>query len=176
MHDHHDHPRETSLHRRHLLRGLATAGAVSTLGYLAPASISPHRARPSSMAASASPSSSGASTRPANAGTWNGPARRRRSSAALPSRSCRPRTGACSASTSSICAIAPNGMPGAPFMRGFNNPRYHEEVIATHPQGDRRLCRAGLPQRHRLHRLQMARRRQSQERRNQPARMAPTTA
>src|SRR5260370_41368841 len=27
------------------------------------------------------------------------------------------------------CAIAPNGMPGAPFMRGFNNPRYHEEVI-----------------------------------------------
>src|SRR5262249_44933102 len=28
-----------------------------------------------------------------------------------------------------ICAIAPNGMPGAPFMRGFNNRRYHEEVI-----------------------------------------------
>lgn len=28
-----------------------------------------------------------------------------------------------------VCAIAPNGMPGAPFMRGFNNPRYHEEVI-----------------------------------------------
>lgn len=28
------------------------------------------------------------------------------------------------------CAIAPNGMPGAPFVRGFNNPRYHEEVIA----------------------------------------------
>jgi hydroxypyruvate isomerase len=29
-----------------------------------------------------------------------------------------------------ICAIAPNGMPGMPFVRGFNNPRYHEEVIA----------------------------------------------
>jgi hydroxypyruvate isomerase len=28
------------------------------------------------------------------------------------------------------CAIAPNGMPGAPFKKGFNNPRYHEEVIA----------------------------------------------
>jgi sugar phosphate isomerase/epimerase len=28
-----------------------------------------------------------------------------------------------------ICAMAPNGMPGAPFMRGFNNLRYHEEVI-----------------------------------------------
>ena len=27
------------------------------------------------------------------------------------------------------CAMAPNGMPGAPFMRGFNNPKFHEEVI-----------------------------------------------
>ncbi|MFM8379226.1 MAG: hydroxypyruvate isomerase family protein [Planctomycetia bacterium] len=27
-------------------------------------------------------------------------------------------------------AIAMNGMPGAPFMRGLNNPRYQEEVIA----------------------------------------------
>ncbi len=27
------------------------------------------------------------------------------------------------------CAIAPNGMPGAPFMKGCNNPAYHEEVI-----------------------------------------------
>lgn len=29
------------------------------------------------------------------------------------------------------CAIAPNGMPGAPFIRGLNNTAYHEEVI-TH--------------------------------------------
>lgn len=29
-----------------------------------------------------------------------------------------------------VCAIAPNGMPGAPFVKGWNNPRYHEEVIA----------------------------------------------
>ncbi len=28
-----------------------------------------------------------------------------------------------------VCAIAPNGMPGAPFMRGLNNPKYHEEVL-----------------------------------------------
>jgi len=28
-----------------------------------------------------------------------------------------------------VCAIAPNGMPGAPFMRGFNNPKFHGEVI-----------------------------------------------
>ena len=27
------------------------------------------------------------------------------------------------------CAIAPNGMPGRPFIKGFNNPKYHEEVI-----------------------------------------------
>jgi hydroxypyruvate isomerase len=28
-----------------------------------------------------------------------------------------------------VCAMAPNGMPGAPFMKGLNNPRYHEEVV-----------------------------------------------
>ncbi len=29
------------------------------------------------------------------------------------------------------CAIASNGMPGAPFMKGFNNPAYHEQVISV---------------------------------------------
>jgi len=29
------------------------------------------------------------------------------------------------------CAIAPNGMPGAPFMKGLNNPRYHADVIGS---------------------------------------------
>ena len=29
-----------------------------------------------------------------------------------------------------VCAIAPNGMPGAPFIRGLNNTKYHEEVIS----------------------------------------------
>jgi len=28
-----------------------------------------------------------------------------------------------------VCAIAPNGMPGAPFMKGLNNPQFHDEVI-----------------------------------------------
>ncbi|AMV24775.1 Hydroxypyruvate isomerase [Gemmata sp. SH-PL17] len=28
-----------------------------------------------------------------------------------------------------VCAIAPNGMPGAPFMRGFNNEKFHDEII-----------------------------------------------
>jgi hydroxypyruvate isomerase len=27
------------------------------------------------------------------------------------------------------CALAHNGMPGAPFVKGLNNPRYQEEVI-----------------------------------------------
>ena len=27
------------------------------------------------------------------------------------------------------CAIAPNGMPGAPFKRGFNNPDFHAELL-----------------------------------------------
>ncbi len=29
------------------------------------------------------------------------------------------------------CALAANGMPGAPFMKGMNNLAYHDEVIAT---------------------------------------------
>lgn len=29
-----------------------------------------------------------------------------------------------------ICALAPNGTPDPPFAKGFNNPRYHEMVIA----------------------------------------------
>lgn len=29
------------------------------------------------------------------------------------------------------CALAANGMPGAPFMKGFNNTAFHGEVIAT---------------------------------------------
>ena len=29
-----------------------------------------------------------------------------------------------------LCAIAPNGMPGAPFMKGLNNMNYQEEVIS----------------------------------------------
>jgi hydroxypyruvate isomerase len=29
-----------------------------------------------------------------------------------------------------VCAIAPNGMPGAPFIKGLNNLKYHDEVIS----------------------------------------------
>lgn len=30
-----------------------------------------------------------------------------------------------------VCALAPNGTPDPPFVKGFNNPKYHEMVIAA---------------------------------------------
>lgn len=29
-----------------------------------------------------------------------------------------------------VCALTLNGIAGAPFVRGYNNPRYHDEVVA----------------------------------------------
>ena len=43
------------------------------------------------------------------------------------------------------CAIAPNGMPGPPFVRGFNNPKYHDELIATHTKMIDNCVAAGVP-------------------------------
>jgi hydroxypyruvate isomerase len=43
------------------------------------------------------------------------------------------------------CGIAPNGMPGAPFMKGLNNPRYHEEVIARTTEMIDACAEAGFP-------------------------------
>jgi len=42
-------------------------------------------------------------------------------------------------------AIVPNGMPGAPFMKGLNNPRYHEEVIARTTEMIDAAAEAGFP-------------------------------
>lgn len=44
-----------------------------------------------------------------------------------------------------ICALAPNGMPGAPFMKGFNNPAYHEEVITRTKKTIDACADAGFP-------------------------------
>jgi len=44
-----------------------------------------------------------------------------------------------------ICAIASNGMPGAPFMKGFNNPAYHEEVIARTKKAIDACAEYGFP-------------------------------
>jgi hydroxypyruvate isomerase len=44
-----------------------------------------------------------------------------------------------------VCAIASNGMPGAPFMKGFNNPLYHEEVITRTKKSIDDCSAAGFP-------------------------------
>jgi sugar phosphate isomerase/epimerase len=44
-----------------------------------------------------------------------------------------------------ICAMAPNGMPGAPFVKGFNNKRYHEEVITRTKKMIDACAEAGFP-------------------------------
>ena len=43
------------------------------------------------------------------------------------------------------CAIAPNGMPGAPFMKGFNNVKYHDEVITRTSKMIEDCAVAGYP-------------------------------
>ena len=43
------------------------------------------------------------------------------------------------------CALAANGMPGAPFMRGFNNPAYHAEVIARTTETIDACAEHGMP-------------------------------
>lgn len=43
------------------------------------------------------------------------------------------------------CALAPCGMPGAPFVKGFNNPACHAEVIAATKQAIDASAAAGCP-------------------------------
>lgn len=43
------------------------------------------------------------------------------------------------------CALAANGMPGAPFMKGLNNPRYQTEVIDTTIKTIDQCHSAGVP-------------------------------
>ena len=43
------------------------------------------------------------------------------------------------------CAIAPNGMPGAPYIKGFNNPKYRDEVIARTTKMIDSCKAAGIP-------------------------------
>jgi sugar phosphate isomerase/epimerase len=44
-----------------------------------------------------------------------------------------------------VCAIAPNGMPGAPFVKGFNNPKYHDELIERMTKMIDSCADAGVP-------------------------------
>jgi hydroxypyruvate isomerase len=43
------------------------------------------------------------------------------------------------------CAIAPNGMPGAPFMRGFNNTQFHAELLDRTGKTIDACADAGVP-------------------------------
>lgn len=43
------------------------------------------------------------------------------------------------------CVMAPNGMPGAPFVKGFNNPLYHAEVIARTTEAIDHCAQAKFP-------------------------------
>lgn len=43
------------------------------------------------------------------------------------------------------CAIAANGMPDPPFVRGLNNPRYQQEVIATMKETMDACAADGIP-------------------------------
>ena len=43
------------------------------------------------------------------------------------------------------CAIAFNGMPGVPFAKGVNNPRYHEQVIARTREAIDACAEFGFP-------------------------------
>ncbi len=43
------------------------------------------------------------------------------------------------------CAIAPNGLPGMPFVKGLNNPRYHDEVLTTTKKMIDDCAAAGVP-------------------------------
>jgi sugar phosphate isomerase/epimerase len=43
------------------------------------------------------------------------------------------------------CAIAPNGMPGAPFKRGFNNPAHRAELLSRTRETIDHCASAGFP-------------------------------
>jgi hydroxypyruvate isomerase len=44
-----------------------------------------------------------------------------------------------------VCAIAMNGITGVPFARGYNNPRYHAEVVAGAKKMIDACADAGFP-------------------------------
>ena len=44
------------------------------------------------------------------------------------------------------CAIAFNGMPMPPFVKGFNNPKFHAQLVEVTEQSHRRRGRFRLPQ------------------------------
>lgn len=43
------------------------------------------------------------------------------------------------------CVLTPNGMPGAPFVKGFNNPSYHAELVSRMTEMIDATADAGFP-------------------------------
>lgn len=43
------------------------------------------------------------------------------------------------------CVLTPNGMPGAPFVKGFNNLEYHDELVACMTEAIQETAAAGFP-------------------------------
>jgi len=44
-----------------------------------------------------------------------------------------------------VCAITPNGMPGAPFVKGLNNLQYHDEIVERTKNRIDAVSEAGFP-------------------------------
>jgi hydroxypyruvate isomerase len=44
-----------------------------------------------------------------------------------------------------VCAMAPNGMPGAPFVKGLNNAKYRDEVVERTRKAIDACADAGFP-------------------------------
>jgi sugar phosphate isomerase/epimerase len=124
-------PRE-SLTRRHLLGGLAAAGAVSAASHLSAVAAGPAQNPAPQPAANRRIRQSIVHWCFNTAGErWN----IERTCQVARELGCPsveivpPEDWATLRKYNLICAMAPNGMPGAPFMRGFNNPKFHDEVI-----------------------------------------------
>jgi sugar phosphate isomerase/epimerase len=130
MQDHTNPSSADSLNRRELLHGLAAAGSVATLGSLAAADAD---AAPERAVVNGRIKQSIVFWCFNTAGEmWN----LDRTCQVAQELGCRsveivpPEDWGTLKKYNLTCAIAPNGMPGMPFVKGFNNPRYHEEVIS----------------------------------------------
>ncbi len=141
MNDHTDAVAGLPLSRRQLLRGAAAAGAVSVLGRAATAADEKAalKGRVKQSVAFWCYNSAG--------DKWDID----RTCAVARELGCRsvelvdPKDWAVVKKYGLVCALAPNGMPGPPFVKGFNNPRYHEEVIGRTKQAIDLCAEAGFP-------------------------------
>jgi sugar phosphate isomerase/epimerase len=137
-------PTALPLNRRHLLRGLAAAGAASVLAPLAPAA----RAAEGKAAVNGRVKQSVCFWCFNTAGDkWDveKTCQVAKELGCLSVELVGPEHWGVLKKHGLVCAMAPNGMPGAPFVKGFNNPRYHEEVVTRTKQAIDACAEAGFP-------------------------------